>query len=83
VADDSSVAREIRQLRADIRDDFAHARELADLKHDTLESRVKSLENAAAAEAAERRATRKWLIGAVVVPSFMMLLTLILAVWKP
>ncbi|CAM3460685.1 hypothetical protein [Stackebrandtia soli] len=80
---DDALGREIRQMRQDIRDDFAHAREVADLKHATLEARVNALEQAAAAEAAERRTTRRWLIGAVIVPSVMMLVTVILAVWRP
>lgn len=80
---DESIGREIRQLRDDVRDDFGHLREVFGLRLDNLAERVKKLEDSAAAEVAERRATRKWLIGAVVVPSVMMLLTLVLTVWGP
>lgn len=69
---DDSVSREL-----------AHIREVVSLRLDGLAERIKKLEDAAAAEAAERRNTRRWLIGAVAVPSMMMLLTLILTVWGP
>jgi hypothetical protein len=77
------VATAIRALRDDIKEDFGHVREIFDLRYQALAERVTKLEDATARDATERRATRKWLIGAVVLPSFGMLVMIVLTVWGP
>jgi hypothetical protein len=86
---DEALGREIKQLRADLRDDLTEIksqlagllpREVYDAKHEALKERVKSLELKADVAEDRQTATRRWLISAVVLPLVAIAVTIILNV---
>lgn len=86
---DDAIGREIRQLREDTKSGLAKIesgldkllpREVYEAKHDSLVRRVDALEKEAERAEAERVATRRWLISAVVLPLVSMAVMIVLAV---
>jgi len=86
---DEAIGREIRQLRDDTKAGLGDIkaelgkllpREVYEAKHDSLVRRVDALEKEAERAEAERVATRRWLISAVVLPLVSMAVMIILAV---
>jgi hypothetical protein len=80
------VVRRFEDRFTDLRDDIQQlghridgkvSQELYDLRHEALGARVKSLETMREKDAERLAATRRWLIGAVIVPLVGILLPLI------
>ncbi|MGW3571226.1 hypothetical protein ACWDSL_46360 [Streptomyces sp. NPDC000941] len=81
------VVRRFEDRLADVRDDIAQlgaridtkvSQEVYDLRHEALAQRVVTLETLREKDAERIVATRRWLIGAVVVPLIGVLLPIIL-----
>lgn len=77
MADDSAVLREIQQLREDIKDDFVQMRaeiarkadaELTQERHRGTDRRITVLEAAREHDEERKRADRRWVIAAIVIP---------------
>lgn len=86
---DEAIGREIRQLRADLKEDFTEVkgqiagllpREVYHAKHEALQERVRTLELKAQLAEERQTSTRRWLISAVVLPLVSMAVMIILAV---
>lgn len=84
---DDPTAREVAQMRADLREDIAELRaaleravprEIYDLKHEALRQEVEALKRAREQDAEQRRADRRWLIGVVAVPVIIALVQIII-----
>lgn len=89
---DEAIGREIRQLREDIRDDLGEIkaqlsqllpREVYTAHHEAIKTRVSKLESDLDALETRGTATRRWIVTAVVVPTVTMIVTIVLAVWRP
>ncbi len=81
------VSRRFDERFADVRDDIAGlgrridskvSQEVYDLRHEALASRVSTLETLREKDAEKLVATRRWLIGAVVVPLIGVLLPVVI-----
>lgn len=81
------VVRRFEDRFADVRDDIAGlgrridnkvSQDVYDLRHEALSSRVSTLETLREKDAEKLVATRRWLIGAVVVPLVGILLPVVL-----
>ncbi|MEU6597824.1 hypothetical protein [Streptomyces flaveolus] len=81
------IARRFEDRLADVRDDIQQLgrrlddkvdQKVYDLRHETLGSRVTTLETLREKDAEKIVATRRWLIGAVVMPLISVLLPLII-----
>jgi hypothetical protein len=81
------VVRRFEDRLADVRDDIAQlgnridtkvSQEVYDLRHEALASRVTTLETLREKDAERLVATRRWLIGAVIVPLVGVLLPVII-----
>lgn len=82
------VVRRFEDRFTDLRDDIQQlgrridgkvSQDLYDLRHDTLTARVKALEDIRAKDAERLAATRRWLIGAVIVPLVAVLLPILMS----
>ena len=85
------VARRFEDRLADIRDDIRQmegridskvSHEVYQLRHDALLARVTTLETLREKDAEKLVATRRWLIGAVIVPLVSVLLPIVLALMQ-
>lgn len=85
------VARRFEDRFADVRDDIQQIgrrldekvdQKVYDLRHEALASRVATLETLREKDAEKLVATRRWLIGAVIVPLISVLLPMILLLTK-
>lgn len=74
---DDALVREMQQLRADIRDDFQQLRgdmsrkadaELTNERLSTDRRRIDALEQARQADDDRKRADRRWIVAAILVP---------------
>lgn len=86
---DEAIGREIRQLRADLKEDFTEIksqingllpREVYSAKHEALQERVRTVELKVQLAEERQTATRRWLISAVVLPLVSMAVMILLAV---
>lgn len=94
MADDPTLGEVVRRFDerfADVRDDIAQLgrrldekvdQRIYDLRHEALASRVTTLETLREKDAEKLVATRRWLIGAVIVPLIGVLLPVILLLWQ-
>lgn len=82
------VVRRFEDRFTDLRDDIQQlgrrldgkvSQDLYDLRHEALSSRVKTLETMREKDADRLAATRRWLIGAVIVPLVAVLLAYLLS----
>lgn len=82
------VVRRFEDRFTDLRDDIQQlgrridgkvSQDLYELRHETLVERVKALENIRAKDAERLAATRRWLIGAVIVPLVAVLLPILMS----
>jgi hypothetical protein len=86
---DEAIGREIRQLRADLKEDLVEIkgqlssllpREVYNANHEALKYRVATLETEIKRAESERTAARRWAIASVVLPVVSMTVMIILAV---
>lgn len=94
MADEPTLGEAVRRLEdrfADLRDDLQQAvrrmddkvdQKIYDLRHEALSARVATLETLREKDAERIVATRRWLIGAVIVPLVGILLPVILLLTK-
>lgn len=96
---DDGLARELAQFREDMHTDLADLkaelgrllpREVYDLKHQQLldrnqqlSARIDAVEQARRDDAKQRRADRRWLIGAVVIPMVVLVVQIIVSLRGP
>lgn len=82
------VVRRFEDRFTDLRDDIQQlghridgkvSQDLYELRHETLVERVKALEDIRAKDAERLAATRRWLIGAVIVPLVAVLLPILMS----
>lgn len=82
------VQRRVEDRFTDLRDDIQQlgrrldgkvSQDLYDLRHDTLTARVKALEDLREKDAERLAATRRWLIGAVIMPLVAVLLPILMS----
>lgn len=85
------VVRRFEDRLTDVRDDIAQLgrrmdekvdQKIYDLRHEALASRVTTLETLREKDAERIVATRRWLIGAVIVPLVGVLLPVVLMLWQ-
>lgn len=85
------LARRLDDRTGDIRDDIRGLSEemakkvdqkLYDIRHDALAARVATLETLREKDAEKLVATRRWLIGAVIVPLVAILLPMVVLLWQ-
>ncbi|BBC35303.1 hypothetical protein SGFS_065970 [Streptomyces graminofaciens] len=94
MADDPTLGEVVRRFDerfADVRDDIAQLgrrldekvdQRIYDLRHEALASRVTTLETLREKDAEKLVATRRWLIGAVIVPLVGILLPVVILLWQ-
>jgi hypothetical protein len=82
------VVRRVEDRLTDLRDDLKQlgsqldrkvSQDLYDLRHDAVTSRVKALEDLREKDAERLAATRRWLIGAVIMPLVAVLLPILMS----
>ncbi|MFI0718934.1 hypothetical protein [Streptomyces sp. NPDC021224] len=82
------VVRRFEDRFTDLRDDIQQlgrridgkvSQDLYELRHETLTARVKALEDIRVKDAERLAATRRWLIGAVIVPLVAVLLPILMS----
>lgn len=85
------VVRRFDERFADVRDDIAQIgrrldekvdQRIYDLRHEALAGRVTTLETLREKDAEKLVATRRWLIGAVIVPLVGILLPVVILLWQ-
>ena len=85
------VVRRFEDRLTDVRDDIAQLgrrldekvdQRIYDLRHEALAGRVATLETLREKDAEKLVATRRWLIGAVIVPLVGVLLPVVLMLWQ-
>ena len=91
MADEPTLGEVVRRFEdrfTDLRDDIQQlgrridgkvSQDLYDLRHETLMARVKALEDIRVKDAERLAATRRWLIGAVIVPLVAVLLPILMS----
>ena len=94
MADEPSLGEGVRRLEdrlADVRDDIAQLgrrldekvdQKLYDLRHDALQQRVAKLETLREQDAERIVATRRWLVGAVIVPLVGVLMPIVIMLMR-
>jgi hypothetical protein len=85
------VVRRFEDRLADVRDDIQQLgrrldekvdQRIYDLRHEALASRVSTLETLREKDAEKIVATRRWLVGAVIVPLIGILLPILIMLWQ-
>lgn len=85
------VVRRFEDRLTDVRDDIAQLgrrldekvdQRIYDLRHEALAARVTTLETLREKDAEKIVATRRWLVGAVIVPLIGILLPIVIMLWQ-